>query len=583
MRELSANNRLSVPRVDRCSIQNEWTDRLRSLAAGVPICTAAAFRPSSTPPPMRSKYVRVASAVNKLAYEQYEKGNVLILPTEIVKQIPGVHFSSTHWVKQFFKEMGRMLADATNGDSPLNDAEAKQIIDEVFGLIGHPTVEDLIQMVLRMAKRDGWDHIVLWKKDLKGAFTLLNVLPADVAKCAYELTDGVTMLYMTGFFGWSGFPAAFHNVTKVLSQETQAAITGEMEMYVDDECGCSNLVTAEADMQTANETAWALLGEGCVHPSKDVLGRVVVFIGWEFNLDRRCISIARPNLLKCIHGFYAVDLAKKVQVRTIMKLGSWASRYGLVCRYLKPLSSILYGEVVGITNVNIFKWIGVPAQICIHVWRSILCLLACRPDQFARPLAEFDAQRGVQFQIEYDASLQGFGCIISRKASSNWQVWKVLGTKFPCALPSSSYQNSAEFIGIVMSLGIIASAGGRDAAISVIGDSTASLSWSANEQFQRGPSDKASIVFVQLMAHYNFQIIDTHWIKSEDNYQCDRMSRGVPARALGFPQSSVVDSESASVQRLLGLCNPMLNIYESLDSFRFFWTDVASVVGTLSS
>lgn len=84
---------------------------------------------------MRNKYVRVASAVNKLAYEQYEKGNVLILPTEIVKQIPGAHFSSTHWVKQFFKEMGRMLADATNGDSPLNESEAKSIIDEVFGLI----------------------------------------------------------------------------------------------------------------------------------------------------------------------------------------------------------------------------------------------------------------------------------------------------------------------------------------------------------------------------------------------------------------------------------------------------------------
>lgn len=436
-------------------------------------------------------------------------------------------------------------------------------------------------MVLRMAKRDGWGHIMLWKKDLKGAFTLLNVLPKDVVKCAYELTDGVTMLYMTGFFGWSGFPAAFHNVTKVLSQETQAAITGEMEMYVDDECGCSKKATVEADLQIANEQACALLGKGCVHPGKDVVGRVVVFIGWEFNLDRRSLSIARPNLLKCIHGFYAVDLTKKVQVRTIMRLGSWTSRYGLVCRYLKPLSSILYGEIVGITNVNIFKWMSIPSQICIHVWRTILCLLACRPDQFARPLAEFDAQRSVEFQVEYDASLQGLGCIIS--AGSSWQVWRVLGTKFPYALPSSSYQNSAEFIGIVMSLGIIASAGGRDAAISVIGDSKTSLAWSAMEQFQRGPSDKASIVFVQLMVHYNFQIIDTHWIKSEDNYQCDRMSRGVPASVLGFPQTTVVNSESPAVQRLLGLCNPLLNIYQSLDCFRYYWSDTASVVGTLGS
>ena len=37
------------------------------------------------------------SVVDKLMMELYEDGMILILPTATVQQIPGVHFSQSHW------------------------------------------------------------------------------------------------------------------------------------------------------------------------------------------------------------------------------------------------------------------------------------------------------------------------------------------------------------------------------------------------------------------------------------------------------------------------------------------------------
>jgi hypothetical protein len=66
---------------------------------GVEIFTAPSFKPCCVPPKMRRIYITVASAVNKIIYDIYKIGAVLILPTRIVRSIPGVHFSPMHCVK----------------------------------------------------------------------------------------------------------------------------------------------------------------------------------------------------------------------------------------------------------------------------------------------------------------------------------------------------------------------------------------------------------------------------------------------------------------------------------------------------
>ena len=48
-------------------------ERVLALAEGLPIFTSSDFRPNGRPPPLRSKYVRMKSVVNKLVYDLYER------------------------------------------------------------------------------------------------------------------------------------------------------------------------------------------------------------------------------------------------------------------------------------------------------------------------------------------------------------------------------------------------------------------------------------------------------------------------------------------------------------------------------
>ena len=72
------------------------------------------------------------------------------------------------------KESGRLTLDCSHhvvGRSdeaiPLNTEDVRVEAARRWGTIVHPTSEDLVRMVLRVARRVGWDAVVVWKSDLK--------------------------------------------------------------------------------------------------------------------------------------------------------------------------------------------------------------------------------------------------------------------------------------------------------------------------------------------------------------------------------------------------------------------------------
>ena len=67
--------------------------------------------------------------------------------------------------------------------------------EKAWGSIHHPTLRSLIQMVLEFAEDKPMEELILWKMDLRGAFTLLFIHPESVKRLAFALTDGLTMLY----------------------------------------------------------------------------------------------------------------------------------------------------------------------------------------------------------------------------------------------------------------------------------------------------------------------------------------------------------------------------------------------------
>jgi hypothetical protein len=202
--------------------------RLIDIAKGVSIDTLPSFTPSGgvNRPLMRAKYTKeVPNAVHKLLYLQWIKSTVLLLPTVLAALIVGVHFSYQHWTVKAGKACGRNLCDTSNGERgkpTLNGSSTeekdrvRQLMIERWGKITHPTLQDLVQMVLEAADHHGWDNIELWKMDLAGAFNLMN-FNAEAAKLlAFELIDGMTVIHTTGMFGWTGTPYVFQVITRVL-------------------------------------------------------------------------------------------------------------------------------------------------------------------------------------------------------------------------------------------------------------------------------------------------------------------------------------------------------------------------------
>jgi hypothetical protein len=118
-------------------------------------------------------------------------------------------------------------------------------------------------------------------------------------------------------------------------------------MYVDDLMGCCHIDDLQHELDTARRICNGLLGEGAVEESKTSHGRQQDFIGWQFNLDRESVAVARHNYLKTLNGMMTLDTNRGVGVRDIQRVASWASRYSAICRSLKPFTQDLFDMVKG--------------------------------------------------------------------------------------------------------------------------------------------------------------------------------------------------------------------------------------------
>jgi len=159
----------------------------------------------------------------------------------------------------------------------LNSDRVKELGVARWGQITHPTATQLAAMALRVSTRlDGREPMVLWKMDLKGAFTLMLIDPNSVQLLAFALTPDaggmdLTMAYITGMFGWTCMPVAFQVVTRAISRAVSSRISGECMMYVDDLMGCCGLSELQHDQDQARWVCNTLLGPDAVEgrrPSK---------------------------------------------------------------------------------------------------------------------------------------------------------------------------------------------------------------------------------------------------------------------------------------------------------------------------
>ncbi len=584
-RALSASGRLSEDRVRTSVRRSALTDRkdfgrLIDIARGVHIDTSPTFVPSGgiNRPKMRAKYTKeVPNAVNKLLYLQWLKSTVLLIPTVLAILIMGIHFSYQHWTEKAGKAAGRNLGDTSNGErgkhtlngnNPDEKERVRQLMIDRWGRITHPTLQDLVQMVLEAADLHGWDNIELWKMDLAAAFNLMD-FDADSAKLlAFELVDGMTAIHTTGMFGWTGTPYVFQVITRVLCDLCRGVLLGLVLMYVDDMFGITLKANRQHDMDCAAVIIRQLLGHGAVAEDKSAWGRILDLLGWTFNLDTRTVTASRRNMLKAIQAFFSVDIDGQVTLEEVERMASYASRYSVLSRAMKPYTAALHADAALYKGNHHARprRLSQLAKCAVVMWRAFLCLLRLDPANFARPLESFRKRRPTVL-FEYDASLTGLGLGVSLWdiESSTFRLVAYTGVTLPYKTSgrASAYQNTKEYTAVLLGLALVRQERLVTGcfAYNVVGDNTTSLTWVKKGKAASTLARRANIGYSLLAADLDASVAEIKHIPGVLNVVYDGLSRGKKGVDLGLPAAlEVVLRPDSMALRYIALCNPHLTL-----------------------
>ena len=598
-----SHDRLSKERVGRLRADNPERVLMFELVDGMKVHRPEGFTPNGAHPrtPLRSTYESVATAVNKMLGAIVEQKLAFLIPLEMAQQhVPELHLCKAHWCTKKGKASGRQLDDLSYVDgTPLNTDETAEAATRHYGKILHPTVDDIAIMIqsfwTEAQKRDPrlrWIDLRLWKMDLKGAYTLLSFRPEDAGLFGMLLTGDLVYLQIAGIFGWAGTPAAFQVVTRAISWELRHALKSSTLMYVDDIIGACFVGDVDQDLALTRGICTSLLGSGAIADDKTETGIRLDIIGYTVDLETQRVSIAKKNFLTAFHGFIGTDVTKRLNLRTAQRLASWGTRYGKICRVMRPFCGALNALTWGRKDPYALFNLTPNATVAVQCWRAMLCLVRQREAEFTRTIESFTLTAPVSV-AEFDASLNGAGLIwyeiehgteVARGVSAVDLTFLGFGT-------DSSFQNLSEFIGAILAVmgQIILGRSGPNFSLALRGDSVTALTWSITERVRGSIVTNASMVWTLLCVSADVNMTEVIHIAGAENTNCDKLSRrGVHStmsveeevRGMGIEGVRVVEiNGDERVMDILRLCDPRREMLTETD-FVKFWTEVRSAVAS---
>jgi ribonuclease HI len=589
--------RLSEERImATCRKDNPEISRLMLLAIkGMPISVRPGFvaNGSGPLPLLRKSYKSVKSAVNKLLYENFHQEGLAFLLTKktVLSSIPEVHFSPLSWTTKQGKRQGRPIGDCSDGgtqpsNEPLNSKYTKMESDKLWGVIEHPSIQDVAKMAdhfydeeRRRNPAAKWKDVVMYKMDIKGAFTKIFFDAKDVKYLAMEMTEDIVILFFSGIFGWTGTPAAFQVVNRAIVHELRHVIQGEVLMYSDDIIVVCMTEKLHENMQRTKDICEGLLGPNAVETEKSEYGRVQTVIGYEINLDTRVVTISKRNILRTFYGFMTVNFDRPVTVKLMQKLASWASRYSNICSHMKPYVRVLYKEYAGRKEHVQFKLSETACRV-IQLFRVLLGLTAVNELRFARTLDSF-AEKTPTVIIEFDASLQGVG-LLYYVLSANKEILIGGGSVDISSLEfgtDAAFQNTAEFTAAVLGIRGLKQLGLTKCSVELRGDSITALSWAESGRFKSDLVGNASSVFILQNIYLEVTINRVKHIAGKDNWRADLLSRKGTIRQLMEKDQLMGSFTQVQLNgdRIIQLCNPR-NETNSEAEFISMWLQIRHVL-----
>ena len=152
----------------------DFNTLLEFAESGITPLVSPCFKPESiNVAPLRDRYIKLHHTINKWLFKLYNDGTMIFLRKQDAMCIDGLHLSPQHHADSKGKPEGRIIGDLSgqhdpnftplNG-SPHDKAQLRAAIALKWGEIKHPTVDQLVKMVLTSADIHGWNNIIVEKR-----------------------------------------------------------------------------------------------------------------------------------------------------------------------------------------------------------------------------------------------------------------------------------------------------------------------------------------------------------------------------------------------------------------------------------
>ena len=324
------NRKKSAVRLDRfnevrCrqffSNNPEFSTLLETAIHGASIDVASNFIPIEVPEGFRVSHDSLQHTFSTHAYKFWQKSQGILLPTDVAVTL-GVHFSPVHWTPKPNAPLGRFLVDLSNCTSgtPLNQPEAKTLVDVRYGIVSYPTIHDVVELLFAAADDFGWDNVVMWKDDIVGAFNQFSFSAESAKLLALRISSAATLVMFTGVFGWLGSPAVWAVFSRALTRLVATFIMYIL-LYVDDFIAFGHALRAHYEQRQLHIALNGVFGPGAVNPDKSILpSRTGDAIGWMIDIPNRRLY---PNDKGCKNLQLYFSLATPPRFAQSKRYSAW--------------------------------------------------------------------------------------------------------------------------------------------------------------------------------------------------------------------------------------------------------------------
>ena len=355
-------------------------------------------------------------AVDKMLGDLHNQGLGIIIPRSLLQQHSSIHINLAKWAKKKRKRSGRNITDLSFCKKPrINGEWAKAAAAEMYGEVKHPTITDIVLMILKvLADARSTNPLIqledlrFWKVDVSGAYTWLDFQATDV--------DDKVFLSLVGVFGASILPACFNVVTRAYRFEIKRFTKGGADVYVDDGYGCCLVEFVVDEMKRAKTIFEGIVGEDCIKEEKNEVGLVVDALGWKIDLKQGIIAISDNNAMQALLCIFSINLDSKITLVKLQRLSSYCSRYVIILEVLRPFLACLH-RMMGGANQHSSLTFTDEAKWAVRMWRAVFYLLIVDEGKYGRPMASFQP-RDPEYIIETDGSLSQVGIILYKNSQS---------------------------------------------------------------------------------------------------------------------------------------------------------------------